>query len=92
MAAAVGVLLYGFASLAVAVVLFVITPGLMRRYLQARERTDGVGRLVRILTWGATTNEKVVVVAVRVVLAIFIVLAGLAMAHAIGLKTWIFDT
>ena len=70
-------------------------PSLVHQYLvwflKARERKDAIGLFVRILSWGASTNEKVVVVMMRVILAIFIVLGGLVMAHAIGLKTWIFD-
>ena len=84
--------LYGVVFFAVALALFAFAPSVVHRYLEARSRKDGIGRAVRIASWGAVTNEKVVVVALRVVLAIVIVLGALMMAHAIGLKTWIFDS
>lgn len=85
-------LFYGFVAFAVALALFIFAPRLVRGYLAARSRQDATGKLVRIASWGAVTNERVVVVAVRIILAIFIVLGALVMAHAIGLKTWIFDS
>jgi len=83
---------YGVVFFAVALALFVFAPTLVHQYLGARSRTDGVGRFVRVLSWGAVTNEKVVVLTLRIVLAMIIILGALMTAHAIGLKTWIFDS
>ncbi len=85
-------MLYGFIVFVAALVGFLRAPAFVHGYLQARARQDVPGKALRILTWGGVTNERAVVVMLRVVLAIFIVLGALVAMHGAGLRTWIFDT